>query len=167
MRIESRSQFRPLVFFLAITALALLGAGELAAKGRPDVTGSENQTDNAAQEDSSSSTTLDGNEVIHLVFMREEEKLARDVYVSSVRHYLGAYLAELERVGASRDLSWVYAEAPVPDDLTALTLVHDALRDLWPDQVNLVNIDRDGKTLSALFAGAGREVEIQLHPVPE
>ena len=62
---------------------------------------------------------------------------------------------------------WVYAEAPVPDDLTALTLVHDALRDLWADQVNLVNVDRDGKTMSALFAGAGREVEIQLHPVPE
>lgn len=62
---------------------------------------------------------------------------------------------------------WVYAEAPADEELTSLTIVHDALRDLWPDQVNLVNVDRDGETMSALFAGAGREVEIQLHEAPE
>ncbi len=57
---------------------------------------------------------------------------------------------------------WVYAEAPARDDLTSLTLVHDALRELWPDQVNLVNIDREGQTTSALLAGNEREVTLKL-----
>jgi len=57
---------------------------------------------------------------------------------------------------------WVYAETPIPDKLTALTLTHDALRDLWPDQVNLVNVDRDGETTSALFAGGEEAITLRL-----
>ena len=56
---------------------------------------------------------------------------------------------------------WVYAEAPVPDELTALTVSHDALRDVWPEQVNLVNVERDKKVQSATFNGAHREITIR------
>lgn len=56
---------------------------------------------------------------------------------------------------------WIYAEAPVPEGLTALTLSHDALRDLWPDQVNLVNIERDRDIQSALFDGGSDELTIR------
>ena len=62
---------------------------------------------------------------------------------------------------------WVYAEAPIREDITSLTLVHDALRDLWPDQVNLVNIDREGETRSALLAGSDREVTVRLGQATE
>ena len=55
---------------------------------------------------------------------------------------------------------WVYAEAPIPAELTALTLSHDALRDVWPDQVNLVNVERDGTVRSATFDGGRREATI-------
>jgi hypothetical protein len=55
---------------------------------------------------------------------------------------------------------WVYAETPIPHGLTELIVSHDALRDLWPEQVNLVNVDRDGDTRSALFAGGTRELSI-------
>ena len=56
---------------------------------------------------------------------------------------------------------WVYAEAPIPVGLTALTLSHDALRDLWPEQVNLVNVERDKTVKSATFSGGRRESTIR------
>ena len=55
-------------FGIAAGALALSLSGGAAA-GKPEVI------------DSDSSVTLDDNELTHLVFMREEEKLARDVYI--------------------------------------------------------------------------------------
>lgn len=62
---------------------------------------------------------------------------------------------------------WVYAETPMRDDLTSLTLVHDALRELWPDQVNLVNVEQNGDTQSALFAGSKRQVTVRLGQTPD
>lgn len=56
---------------------------------------------------------------------------------------------------------WVYAEVPIPEGLTALTLSHDALRDVWPEQVNLVNVERDNKVRSATFGKGSREATIR------
>ncbi len=56
---------------------------------------------------------------------------------------------------------WVYAEAPIPEGLSALTLSHEALRDLWPEQVNLVNVERDGTVRSALFNGGSPEITVR------
>ena len=56
---------------------------------------------------------------------------------------------------------WVYAEAPIPTGLTALTLSHDALRDVWPEQVNLVNVERDKTVRSATFDRGRREATLR------
>ncbi len=56
---------------------------------------------------------------------------------------------------------WVYAEAAIPEGLTALSISHNALRDIWPDQVNLVNVERDDKVKSATFRGGNREMLIE------
>ena len=56
---------------------------------------------------------------------------------------------------------WVYAETPIPEDLDALTLAHQALRDLWPEQVNLVNVERDKQVRSATFTGNSREFTLE------
>lgn len=56
---------------------------------------------------------------------------------------------------------WIYAETPIPAGLEALTIAHRALRDLWPDQVNLVNVERGGAVESALFAGGEGVVTIR------
>lgn len=55
---------------------------------------------------------------------------------------------------------WVYSEAPIPDTLKALQITHDALRDLWPEQKNLVNVERDGQLKSAHFSDGSREITI-------
>lgn len=56
---------------------------------------------------------------------------------------------------------WVYAEALVPEGLTALSISHEALRDLWPSQTNLVNVERADSVKSALFDGGRREIRLE------
>ncbi len=56
---------------------------------------------------------------------------------------------------------WVYAESPIPEGLSALTLSHEALRDLWPEQVNLVNVERGQTLKSALFDGGSQEITVR------
>jgi hypothetical protein len=75
------------IFFLVITALFITVVASsplLAQKGMSGKGGGASQTpskeDTTTQE--SIETTLDPAEVTHLVFMREEEKLARDVYLT-------------------------------------------------------------------------------------
>ncbi|MEM6793606.1 MAG: DUF6702 family protein [Acidobacteriota bacterium] len=69
----------------------------------------------------------------------------------------------LEAVGHELEGSylWVYAEAPSPPGLTALTLSHDALRDVWPRQVNLVNVERGKTVRSATFDGGDTEITVR------
>ena len=67
-RINKKSLFFTLVFIAAQTQFAVAGGGQF-SKGRGGGAGMQQQTGN-----------LDFNEETHLIFMREEEKLARDVY---------------------------------------------------------------------------------------
>ncbi|MCY7294844.1 DUF6702 family protein [Alteromonas sp. a30] len=63
-------------------------------------------------------------------------------------------LIPLETVGYELDglYFWVYQEMPIPSALTKITLSHNALRDIWPDQVNRVNIEI-GKEVQTLIFG--------------
>ena len=62
----------------------------------------------------------------------------------------------LQYVGQEIDgiFLWVYQEMPIPDSLTTLSVIHNALRDLWPEQNNLVNIERDGRVQTLNFNGS-------------
>ena len=40
---------------------------------------------------------------------------------------------------------WVYQEIPAQEGITAFTIENLALRDVWSDQSNLVNIERAGE----------------------
>jgi hypothetical protein len=68
---------KPIFFLLLMVILAFTSTGLFARKNTTDIT----QT---------SSATLDENERTHLVFMREEEKLARDVYTTLSTMYPGS-----------------------------------------------------------------------------
>lgn len=71
---------------------------------------------------------------------------------------------DLDYVGEEIDgqFLWVYQELPDTSDIRALSIVHLALRDVWPDQSNLVNIERDGKIYSLTFQGSDAELSIRL-----
>lgn len=48
---------------------------------------------------------------------------------------------------------WVYQETSTPDDVQQLIFRHDALRDLWPRQINTVNIEGAGDIKTRIFSG--------------
>ncbi len=57
-----------------------------------------------------------------------------------------------------RQFFWVYQETPAKADIEHLTIRHDALRDLWPQQINTVNIEGLDEIKTATFDGS---VELQ------
>lgn len=59
------------------------------------------------------------------------------------------------------DHLWVYAEAPIPAGLSALTLTHDALLEIWPEQINRVNVERDKRVQTAMLGERNREATIR------
>ncbi len=71
---------------------------------------------------------------------------------------------DLEYLGQEIDgqFLWVYQEISDPHSITALTIINLTLRDIWPDQANLVNIDHDGQLLSLSFTEAVDELTVEL-----
>ncbi|RSK45723.1 DUF6702 family protein [Hymenobacter perfusus] len=49
------------------------------------------------------------------------------------------------------DAYWVYFTAPLPATATGITLRHQLLLDIFPDQMNIVNLDAKGRKQSLLF----------------
>ena len=47
---------------------------------------------------------------------------------------------------------WVYQETPKPAELGVLRVSHDVLRDIWPEQTNLINFEGLGAVRSLTFA---------------
>jgi hypothetical protein len=46
---------------------------------------------------------------------------------------------------------WVYQETTQPTKMDNMTIRHDALRDLWPEQVNTINVEGKGKLQTLTF----------------
>ena len=57
---------------------------------------------------------------------------------------------------------WVYSETSIPVTIESLSMRHDSLQDIWPEQVNLVNVERNGVVQSATFMGGSTELTIKL-----
>ncbi|MFT7687234.1 MAG: hypothetical protein ACI9FB_002586 [Candidatus Azotimanducaceae bacterium] len=47
---------------------------------------------------------------------------------------------------------WVYQETAQPTELQNLSVRHNALRDLWPSQVNTINIEGNGELKTLIFS---------------
>lgn len=48
---------------------------------------------------------------------------------------------------------WVYQEMPMPAAITGLSVVNNVLREIWPEQNNLVNIEREDDLQTLNFTG--------------
>lgn len=57
---------------------------------------------------------------------------------------------------------WVYQEVAIPDSLKLMQLRHDSLQSLWPDQVNVVNIEGRGKVKTVKFTPEQQWQQVQL-----
>ena len=70
----------------------------------------------------------------------------------------------LQYVGEEIDgqFMWVYQEFPQLDNVSAMTIINLALRDVWPDQSNLVNIERGEDIVSLTFDGNDEALHAEL-----
>ena len=70
---------------------------------------------------------------------------------------------ELQYVGQEIDSAflWVYQEMALPESLKGLGVIDNALRDIWPEQNNLVNIERNGQIQSLNFSGSTEWLSVQ------
>lgn len=72
----------------------------------------------------------------------------------------------LQDVGAQVDgkFFWVYQEAPIPKEIKGIRMSHGALRDLWPAQVNMVNVEGKGKVKTLHFTKNDTWLEARFEP---
>ncbi|MGB0215876.1 MAG: DUF6702 family protein [Alteromonas oceani] len=55
---------------------------------------------------------------------------------------------------------WVYQETAQPPALEGLQIRHDALRDLWPEQVNTINVEGNGDLKTLTFTDSVELLEV-------
>ena len=60
----------------------------------------------------------------------------------------------LTNIGYENDgqFFWVYQETAEPSALENMSIRHDALRDIWPNQVNTINIEGKGVVQTVTFS---------------
>lgn len=60
---------------------------------------------------------------------------------------------ELTSVGFEREgkFFWVYQEAPIPNRTEGFIVQHSALQEIWPSQVNTVNLESGGRIQTLTF----------------
>ena len=70
----------------------------------------------------------------------------------------------LQSVGHEIDgnFFWVYQEVAVPEGLTGLSVVFNALREIWSDQTNTVNVEIAGEVKTLSFYGATETLSVDL-----
>ncbi|WP_262694198.1 DUF6702 family protein [Kordiimonas aquimaris] len=71
---------------------------------------------------------------------------------------------ELEMVGfeIERSFFWIYQDVTNPGDVENLSIQHGALRDLWPEQINTVNIEGLDEIKTATFQGSVEIISLDL-----
>lgn len=120
-------------------------------------------------------------EIMHRFYLHDAEHAVRHLLDSDAdiigneqtRRQFAEYVAErfalyredgsslpLRLVGQEADgqFFWVYQELPVDTAPSRVTARHDALRDLWPEQTNTVNIQLDGSIRTLTFTGDDRRL---------
>ncbi len=55
---------------------------------------------------------------------------------------------------------WVYQETSQPQKLTNMTVEYDALRDIWPSQINTINIEANGDIQTLTFQDKVKLLEV-------
>ncbi|GAB0108753.1 hypothetical protein PL71_16130 [Pseudoalteromonas distincta] len=84
----------------------------------------------------------------------DQQRFAKYVESHVALQTLSGEPLPLNFVGAQVDgkFFWVYQEAPIPENIEGIKMSNGALRDLWPSQVNMVNVEGKGKIKTLNFA---------------
>ncbi len=101
-----------------------------------------------------------------------ESAVSRELFSNYVMNRFA--VATEDELGASTELDlhyvgeeidgqflWVYQEAMQRPNVKALSVINLALRDVWPDQANLVNVEKDGEIHSISFSDSIESLRIE------
>ena len=121
-------------------------------------------------------------EVMHRFYLHDAEHAVKEIFggeadimaSKDTQQQFAQYVADrfallrdgqpltLEAVGFETEgkFFWVYQETPIPVALDKLSVKHNALRDIWPEQENLVNIEGRDDLKSLNFAGNTELLEV-------
>ena len=85
---------------------------------------------------------------------KDQQRFANYVKSHIALQTLDGKPLSLNFVGAQIDgkFFWVYQEAPIPEGIKGIRMSNGALRDLWPSQVNMVNVEGKGKIKTLNFS---------------
>lgn len=115
-------------------------------------------------------------EVMHRFNLHDAEHAVKQIFgkdadilaLKSTRETFSQYVANnfsvlsapdkiepLEKIGYEVDgkYIWIYQETPISNNISSLTITHNVLRDVWPRQVNRVNIEVNGSVTTLVFSG--------------
>ncbi len=83
-----------------------------------------------------------------------QQQFAHYVAEQFLLHTLENEIIPLTSVGYEIEgkFFWVYQETAIPKNLTGVKLYNGALRDLWPTQINMVNIEGEGEVKTLYFS---------------
>lgn len=75
-------------------------------------------------------------------------------------------IIELETLGFQNEdgYFWVYQEAPIPAQLSKLSLKHEALKDVWSEQFNVVNVEGLAQIHTLHFSDNDSWLSININP---
>ena len=84
----------------------------------------------------------------------DQQRFAKYVESHVALKTLSGETLKLNSVGAQVDgkFFWVYQEAAIPKGIEGIKMSNGALRDLWPSQVNMVNVEGKGKIKTLNFS---------------
>jgi hypothetical protein len=125
-------------------------------------------------------------EVMHRFYLHDAEHAVRQIFgkgadilgSDETKASFGQYVTDrfnlttqageplpLEFVGfeVERNFFWVYQETPIAEGVTAINIQHNALRDVWPQQVNTVNIEGLAEIKTATFFGSVEVLTLDLN----
>ncbi len=128
---------------------------------------------------------VDNIEVMHKFYLHDAEHAVRDLFdpsadilsskatQNSFAEYVQTQFAieinnskqlPLKFVGLELDgkYIWIYQETPIPKQVTELSISNGALQELWPSQLNLVNIEGKGELQSLLFNDSDQWLNVSL-----
>jgi len=76
--------------------------------------------------------------------------------------YTNDTLLKLTTIGYENDgqFFWVYQETTKPPALKNLSIRHNALRDIWPSQVNIINVEGKGELQTMVFNDSVESLKI-------
>lgn len=113
----------------------------------------------------------DAEHAVKMLFDKSADIMGDTSTQQAFAEYVDAHFAILDADGTALSLKpvgyetegkffWVYQETAQPPALNGLQIRHDALRDLWPSQVNTLNVEGKGTLQTLTFTDNIRLLEV-------